>query len=50
MENHKLLNSSIWTGNEAKIKTIAEQHESGRRESAIATAVDKQSSMQTMAI
>ena len=34
---HGLLNSCIWTGK----KVIADQHEAQRKESAIATAVDK---------
>ena len=47
---HGLLNSSIWTGNEAKIKVTAHQHKAESRESAIATTVDKQSKIQTMTV
>ena len=39
--NHGLLNSSIWTGNKAKIKAIPDQHEAERRESTIARDDDK---------
>ena len=39
--NHELLNSTIWTGNEAKIQAIVDQHEAQRKKSVISTAVDK---------